>query len=55
MTANLRHLYLGHLSRDCNKPELAFNVVQKRLDQIGATHVQLNLTSQAVPCPTLSL
>lgn len=55
MTANLRHLYLGHLSRDCNKPEIAFGAVQKRLQQIGATHVQLNLTAQAVPCPTLSL
>ena len=55
MTAGLRHLYLGHLSRDCNKPELAFNVVQKRLGQIGATHVQLALTAQSTPCPTLRL
>jgi phosphoribosyl 1,2-cyclic phosphodiesterase len=55
MTAGLRHLYLGHLSRDCNKPELAFGVVQKRLQQIGATHVQLALTTQTAPCPTLSL
>ena len=55
MSANLRHLYLGHLSRDCNKPELAFGVVQKRLQKIGATHVQLALTTQATPCPTLSL
>jgi hypothetical protein len=43
------------LSRDCNKPELAFKVMQHRLQQIGATHVQLNLTSQATPCPTLTL
>ena len=55
MTANMRHLYLGHLSRDCNKPELAFKVMQHRLGQIGATHVQLNVTSQATPCATLSL
>jgi len=55
MSANLRHLYLGHLSRDCNKPDLAQRVMQKRLDHIGATHVQLNVTSQATPCPTLSL
>jgi phosphoribosyl 1,2-cyclic phosphodiesterase len=55
MSANLRHLYLGHLSRDCNKPELALRVMQNRLQHIGATHVQLALTTQAAPCPTLSL
>ena len=55
MSAELRHLFLGHLSSDCNKPELAFNVVQKRLTTIGATHVQLALTTQSAPCPTLSL
>lgn len=54
MTANLRHLYLGHLSRECNKPELAFRVVNKQLQQIGATHVHLELTSQNIPCPTLA-
>jgi phosphoribosyl 1,2-cyclic phosphodiesterase len=55
MSGNLRHLFLGHLSSDCNKPELAFGVVQKRLLKIGATHVQLALTTQGAPCPTLSL
>lgn len=52
---NLRHLYLGHLSRDCNKPEIAFGVMQKRLNQIGANHVRLELASQGTPCPTLCL
>jgi phosphoribosyl 1,2-cyclic phosphodiesterase len=55
MTANLKHLYLGHLSRECNKPELAQRVVQKRLTEIGATHVRLELTTQHVPCQTLTL
>ena len=55
MSANLRHLYLGHLSRECNRPELALQVVNDRLQKIGATHVQLALTAQDVPCPTLSL
>lgn len=55
MSADLRRLYLGHLSRQCNTPELAFRVVQKQLEQIGATHVHLELTSQNIPCPTLSL
>jgi phosphoribosyl 1,2-cyclic phosphodiesterase len=55
MSADLHHLYLGHLSRECNKPELAHSVVSERLQRIGATHVQLNMTSQTVPCPTLQL
>lgn len=55
MSADLRHLYLGHLSRECNRPELAYRVVQERLQQIGATHVRLELTSQYLPCPPLNL
>jgi phosphoribosyl 1,2-cyclic phosphodiesterase len=55
MSADLRHLYLGHLSRECNRPELAHRVVNDRLQKIGATHVRLELTTQAHPCPTLSL
>jgi phosphoribosyl 1,2-cyclic phosphodiesterase len=55
MTAELRHLYLGHLSRECNKPELARQVVNDKLQQIGASHVQLQLAAQDVPCATLVL
>ncbi len=55
MTSNLRHLYLGHLSRECNKPELAHRVVNERLQRLGATHTRLELTSQSVPSPTLDL
>jgi phosphoribosyl 1,2-cyclic phosphodiesterase len=55
MSAELRHLYLGHLSRECNRPELALRVVSERLQQIGANHVRLELTSQAQPCQTIAL
>jgi len=55
MTNGLRHLYLGHLSRECNKPELAHRVVNERLQKIRAAHVRLELTSQNLPCPTLTL
>ncbi|HOX58780.1 MAG TPA: MBL fold metallo-hydrolase [Candidatus Paceibacterota bacterium] len=55
MSGDLRHLYLGHLSRECNLPELAHRVVSDRLQKIGANHVRLELTSQAQPCPTLIL
>ena len=54
MSADLRNLYLGHLSRECNRPEIAHRVVNQRLQQIGATHVTLAVTSQDVPCPTLA-
>jgi phosphoribosyl 1,2-cyclic phosphodiesterase len=55
VSADLRQLYLGHLSRDCNRPELAHQVVSERLAQIGASHVRVESTSQDAPCPTLSL
>jgi phosphoribosyl 1,2-cyclic phosphodiesterase len=55
MSAELRHLYLGHLSRECNRPQLAREVICERLDKIRATHVTVELTHQHVPCPTLSL
>lgn len=46
---DLRQVYLGHLSRDCNTPELARDVVGERLDKIGGRHVNLESTSQAEP------
>jgi len=55
MSADLKHLYLAHLSRECNKPELAQHVMAEQLHHIGATHVQLQLAAQDVPCETLSL
>jgi phosphoribosyl 1,2-cyclic phosphodiesterase len=55
MSAELRHLYLAHLSRECNKPELAQHVMAEQLHHIGATHIQLQIARQDVPCPTLEL
>lgn len=53
MSAGLRHLYLAHLSEECNKPELAQHVMAEQLHHIGATHVQLRLAAQDAPCETL--
>jgi phosphoribosyl 1,2-cyclic phosphodiesterase len=55
MSADLRRLYLGHLSRECNRPELAMAVVQRKLTELGASHVALEITSQAAPSPTLAV
>jgi phosphoribosyl 1,2-cyclic phosphodiesterase len=55
MSAGLRHLYLAHLSSECNKPELAQHVMAEQLHHIGATHVRLQLAAQDVPCETLEI
>jgi phosphoribosyl 1,2-cyclic phosphodiesterase len=55
VSADLGHVYLGHLSRECNRPDLARQAVQKRLDESGATHVHVNSTSQETRCETLTL
>jgi hypothetical protein len=46
---------LGHLSRDCNRPELAREVVGRKMENAGANHVAIYSTSQAHRCETLAL
>ena len=53
--AGLRHIFLGHLSRDCNRPELAHRAVTTALHNSGALHVRVHTTSQHTPNPTLDL
>jgi phosphoribosyl 1,2-cyclic phosphodiesterase len=55
MSSELRHLYLAHLSRECNTPALAENVMAEQLHQIGATHVKLRVAAQDTPAETLAL
>jgi phosphoribosyl 1,2-cyclic phosphodiesterase len=55
LSADLRHLYLGHLSRDCNRPELAHRTVAGRVQALGGTHVRIEVTAQDRPSPTLEL
>jgi phosphoribosyl 1,2-cyclic phosphodiesterase len=55
MSAGLRQLYLAHLSRECNTPELAQHIMAEQLFQIGAQHVQLQVAAQNVPCQTFEL
>jgi phosphoribosyl 1,2-cyclic phosphodiesterase len=55
MSADLKHLYLAHLSRECNRPEIAMRVMGERLNEIGAGHVQFQAAGQDVPCATLEL
>jgi len=55
MSAGLKRLYLAHLSRECNTPDLAEHVMAEQLFHIGAKHVQIEVAAQEVPCATLSL
>lgn len=52
VTGELKQLYLCHLSRDCNRPEVALEVVGERLRQTGADHVHVEATHQEKPNPT---
>lgn len=55
VSAELSRIYLGHLSRDCNSPELARKTVSAALGRIGATHVAVEDTSQSGPSTTIQL
>jgi phosphoribosyl 1,2-cyclic phosphodiesterase len=55
LSAELQHLLLGHLSTDCNSPDLAHRVVAARLTDLGGTHVNVLAASPSVPGPTLTL
>lgn len=52
MSAQLRHVYLSHLSQDCNRPELAEATICKKLNELGATHVRVTVAGPHRPCPT---
>jgi phosphoribosyl 1,2-cyclic phosphodiesterase len=51
----LRHVFLTHLSRDCNRPELAQRIVADRLGKLGARHVHVAVSDQNIPTATVTL
>jgi phosphoribosyl 1,2-cyclic phosphodiesterase len=51
----LRHIGLAHLSRDCNRPQLAKQTVEASLRRAGAHHVAVAVTSQDAPSATVQL
>lgn len=55
ITENLQHITLAHLSQDCNRPELAVKVINKRLQTIGATRVTVMAAHQDRPASTIKL
>ena len=53
--ADLQHIFCAHLSRDCNTPELVREEITQKLSQLDATQVQVHITQQNKPCPTLRI
>ena len=51
----LRRAVLGHLSRDCNSPELAVGTVRARLDAAGANGVEVFCAMQREVSPRFSV
>jgi phosphoribosyl 1,2-cyclic phosphodiesterase len=40
----LKHVFLGHLSEDCNRPELAEQVIAAKLAEMGLAEVRIHRT-----------
>jgi phosphoribosyl 1,2-cyclic phosphodiesterase len=53
--SRLRHVCLAHLSRDCNRPELAQRAVAEKLRPLGADHIRVTVSGQDAPTATLAL
>ncbi|GIT06139.1 MAG: hypothetical protein CM1200mP29_15500 [Verrucomicrobiota bacterium] len=51
----LRPVTLGHLSRDCNTPQIARETIAAKLDEAGIDTIQINVSTQADPTETLML
>jgi phosphoribosyl 1,2-cyclic phosphodiesterase len=55
LSPRLRRLWLGHLSSDCNRPEVATAVLRRALDARAAAHVEILCASQDEPTPFCTL
>jgi phosphoribosyl 1,2-cyclic phosphodiesterase len=55
VSERLRHVFLAHLSRDCNRPELAQRVVSEKLRKLGASHVAVAVAGQDAPTATVNV
>ena len=41
---DLRHVFLAHISQQCNRQDLALKTVEKKLRKDGHAHIQISLT-----------
>lgn len=51
LPGKIDRVVLGHLSRDCNTPELAIQTVREVLDKIGKSDIELFCASQSAVSP----
>ncbi len=51
--SGMEDIYLGHLSSDCNRPELAVKTVRDRLERDSLPPVRLHETAPHTACATL--
>ncbi|MFZ4696257.1 MAG: MBL fold metallo-hydrolase, partial [Verrucomicrobiia bacterium] len=55
VTDRLSHIFLAHLSEDCNRPDLAEGTIRRKLDEMGAPRVGVTMTWQRKACETLEI
>ena len=57
LDGNIKRTILGHLSRDCNSPELASDAVRKSVTAVGgnADAMEIYVASQREPSPRFAL
>jgi phosphoribosyl 1,2-cyclic phosphodiesterase len=55
MSDRLEHVFLSHLSQECNLPTIASSVISAKLAELGASHVNMTVTHPVVPCKSLQL
>jgi phosphoribosyl 1,2-cyclic phosphodiesterase len=55
VSGQLEHIFMAHLSRDCNHPSLAEKTVKEEIDKTGAGHIHIHRTDQNEPSPTLTI
>ena len=53
LSGEIERLVLGHLSRDCNTPELALNTVRSSLARCGKIHIEVHIATQSEISPQL--
>ncbi|MDD9865307.1 MAG: hypothetical protein OXS32_03060, partial [Verrucomicrobiales bacterium] len=51
----LRNVVRGHLSSDCNTPEIARNSVAEKLGQAGIDNIGITVSTQGEPTETITL
>jgi phosphoribosyl 1,2-cyclic phosphodiesterase len=55
VTERLKDLFLGHLSEDCNRHELAEAAVLRKFSEMGVSHVRIHRTYPDQAAPSIDL